>query len=80
MIERILFTLLLAAAGTIGYATYVTHQHVEILLGVQNALNAELSRVTEIVEHSERRDAEYACMQRQGEWHPEYGCALELLD
>lgn len=80
MIEKILFALLLGAVGMLGVTTHLTHQHVVLLNESRGALVEETAQLRELLTSVEDRAAEYDCFVRQGEWHPEFGCALELLD
>lgn len=80
MIERLLFALLLGSVALLGVTINLTHQHVVLLEDSRNSLAEETAQLRELLVSVEDRAAEYDCFVRQGEWHPEFGCALELLD
>ena len=80
MIEKLLFALLIASVAMLGLSMHLTQQHVDLLQSTRSALADETTELQELLTSIEDRAAEYDCFVRQGEWHPEFGCALELLD
>lgn len=86
MIERVLFTLLLLAAAILLYATYnltvVTLDLIPQIAQVLEAVAIIEDAATHTVEAMGARDAseaEQACAEERGEWHPDYGCFLQEL-
>lgn len=80
MIEKLLFALLLGSVALLGVTANLTHQHVVLLNDHRVYLAEEVEQLRELLAPIEDHVAEYDCFMRQGEWHEEFGCALELLD
>ena len=80
MIEKLLFALLLGSVALLGVTANLTHQHVVVLQDSRSTLAEETAQLRELLMSIEDRAAEYDCVVRQGEWHEEFGCVLELLD
>jgi len=79
MIERMLFGLLIVAAGTVLYATYnltvVTADLTPRLAGILEAV----AMIEESADSISANTAVLQCAELRGEWHPEAGCILEEI-
>lgn len=86
MIERMLFTLLIVAACTVLYATYnltvITRDlipQVSVIIEAVAIIEDASVRISDSMDVLETVEAERTCYANQGEWHEEFGCALEVL-
>lgn len=80
MIERMLFALLLLAAGAVLYAT---HNLTVVTRDLLPQISVVIEAVAMIEESADAVAADTAilrCAERQGEWHDEFGCVLEIIE
>ena len=87
MIERMLFALLIVAAGTVLYATYnltiVTRDlipQIAVIIEAVAIIEDASVRISDSMDVLEAVEAERTCYANQGEWHEEFGCALEVIE
>ena len=87
MIERMLFTLLILAACVVLYATYnltiVTRDlipQIAVIIEAVAIIEDASVRISDSMDVLEAIEAERTCYANQGEWHEEFGCALEVLE
>lgn len=87
MIERMLFALLLVAAGALLYTAYLLTivvadllPKIAVVIEAVAIIEDASVRTADSMNVLERIEAERECAANQGEWHDTYRCALEVAE
>lgn len=87
MTERMLFALLIVAAGAVLYTTYTLTvvvadllPQIAVIIEAVAIIEDASVRTADSMNVLELIEAERECIANDGEWHDTYRCALEVIE